>query len=73
MVYFDVWGDNTSLSRKCNLELLLLACIISLLMWAWPLGNLAAEEERIWDRVREAQVYLYNLKHKQRGALPPRS
>ena len=43
------WGNNTALSKKCNLELLLLAGIISLLMWAWPLGNLAAEEERIWD------------------------
>ena len=64
------WGNNTALSKKCNLELLLLAGIISLLMWAWPLGNLAAEEERIWDRVREAQTYLYNLKTQTEGSAP---
>lgn len=65
------FGSNTPLSKKCNLKLIILATVVGLLIWAWPLGSLTIEEEGIWDRVRDAQSYLYNLKVQTEGHVPP--
>lgn len=72
-IFSMILGKDTTLSRRCNLYLFMLAAVVSLLLWTWPSGTLTVEGERVWDRIREAQFYLYSLKTQSEGVAPSQS